>query len=157
MDQFEINTPARQAAFLAQVDVESGSLLYVSELASGVAYDGRADLGNTDPRAIAIASAHGTTPGPWWKGHGLIQITGFTNHGRCGDALGLDLLNSPTLLCEPGNAAASAGWFWQTHGLNEIADVGDLLTITKKINGGLNGYAQRLACFGVAQQVLGVA
>lgn len=79
MDEFGIDTPARKAAFVAQLAHESWSFRYVSEIASGLAYNGRKDLGNTRPEAIRIAAEHGSTPGPWWKGHGLIQITGYDN------------------------------------------------------------------------------
>jgi len=100
MDRFEINTQARKAAFLAQVCVESGHLLYVCEIASGNAYTNRADLGNTLPEAISFSAAHGKETGPFYKGHGLIQVTGFLNHKKCGEALGLDLFNIPTLMMQ---------------------------------------------------------
>lgn len=154
MDEFGIDTPARQAAFLAQVAHESGSLRYVCELASGLAYNGRADLGNTRPEAVRIAAEHGSTPGPWWRGHGLIQVTGYDNHAACGAALGLDLLHDPCLLEEPVHAARSAAWFWQTRNLNALADAGDFERITRKINGGLNGQADRLAFYQRATEAL---
>lgn len=162
MDEFGIDTPARQAAFLSQVAVESGSLRYVSEIASGVAYNGRKDLGNTKPEAIAIAKQHGSTPGPWWKGHGLIQVTGYDNHIACGQALGLDLLHHPELLEEPINAARSAGWFWKEHGLNKWADAGDCDGVSDVINkgrktapvGDANGFKERLAFYQRAKEVL---
>jgi putative chitinase len=155
MQEFEITTVKRQAAFLAQIAHESGSLRYVSEIASGKAYNGRADLGNTKPEAIAVAAQHGSTPGPWWKGHGLIQITGYDNHVACGDALGLDLVNGPTLLEQPGPACRSAAWFWHSRKLNELADRGEFQRITKRINGGLNGQADRLEFYITALGVLG--
>lgn len=162
MDEFGIDTPARQAAFLSQVAVESGSLRYVAEIASGVAYNGRKDLGNTKPEAIAIAKKNGSTPGPWWKGHGLIQVTGYDNHLACGQALGLDLLNHPELLEEPINAARSAAWFWKEHGLNKWADAGDCDGISDVINkgrktapiGDANGFKERLAFYQRAKEVL---
>lgn len=154
MDEFGIDTPARQGAFLAQLCHESGSLRYVSEIASGMAYNGRKDLGNTKPEAVAIAAQHGSTPGPWWKGHGLIQVTGYDNHLACGTALGLDLLNEPTLLEQPVHAARSAAWFWTSRNLNDLADAGDFERITKRINGGLNGYDDRLAAYDRAKEVL---
>lgn len=154
MDEFGIDTPARQAAFLAQLCHESGSLRYVSEIASGMAYNGRKDLGNTKPEAIAIAAQHGSTPGPWWKGHGLIQVTGYDNHLACGTALGLDLLNEPTLLEQPVHATRSAAWFWASRNLNDLADTGDFERITKRINGGLNGYDDRLAAYDRAKEAL---
>lgn len=154
MAEFAIDTSARQSAFLAQVAHESGSLVYVSEIASGLAYNGREDLGNTRPEAVAIARQHGSTPGPWWKGHGLIQITGYDNHLACGVALGLDLIRRPLLLEQPVNAARSAAWFWKEHGLNELADVGAFRPITRVINGGFNGLADRLAFYQRATEVL---
>ena len=143
MDEFEINTHARQAAFLAQVAHESGSLRYVREIASGEAYEGRRDLGNTEPG-----------DGPRFRGRGLIQVTGRSNYRRCGDDLGLDLLSRPELLELPIHAARSAGWFWQSRGLNELADKGEFKLITKRINGGLNGLADRLAYYERACEVL---
>jgi putative chitinase len=154
MAEFGIDTPARQAAFLAQIAHESGSFRYVAELASGRAYDGREDLGNTRPEAQRIAALNGTPPGPFWKGHGLIQITGYDNHRECGIALGIDCVNKPGLLELPVYAARSAAWFWWSHDLNSIADAGDFRKITRVINGGFNGYAERLAFYEQAQEVL---
>ena len=144
MDEFEINTPQRQAAFLAQIAHESGSLRYVRELASGEAYEFRSDLGNDSPGDV-----------PRYRGRGLIQITGKANYQACGDALGLDLIADPGMLERPDLACRSAAWFWQTHGLNELADKGDFKLITKRINGGYNGYQDRLAFYERAQEVLG--
>lgn len=143
MEEFEINTPARQASFLAQIGHESGQLRYVRELASGTAYEGREDLGNTH-----------LGDGARFKGRGLIQITGRANYAACGEALGLDLVANPELLEEPVSACRSAGWFWKLHGLNELADAGDQVRITKRINGGTNGLADRLALFDKAKEVL---
>jgi putative chitinase len=143
MAEFDIDTPARQAAFIAQVGHESGQLAYVRELASGDAYEGRKDLGNTWPG-----------DGRRFKGRGLIQITGRTNYAACGAALDLDLIVTPALLEQPDNACRSAGWFWKTHGLNALADTGDQTLVTRRVNGGTNGLADRLALFDVAQQVL---
>lgn len=143
MAEFGINTPARQASFLSQVGHESGQLLYVRELASGAAYEGRSDLGNTQP-----------CDGVRFKGRGLIQITGRANYAACGAALGLDLLVRPELLEQPVNACRSAAWFWKTHGLNELADAGDQVRVTRRVNGGTNGLADRLALFAVADRVL---
>jgi putative chitinase len=143
MDEFGIDTPARQASFLAQIGHESGQLRYVEEIASGRAYEGRADLGNTQPG-----------DGVRFKGRGLIQVTGRTNYAKCGAALGLDLIGNPGQLAEAENACRSAGWFWETNGLNALADAGDQVRVTKRINGGTNGLADRLALFSAAQQVL---
>lgn len=152
-----INTPLRKAHFLAQIGHESGRLIYVRELASGRAYNGRVDLGNMRPEALAIAEAHGSTPGPWWRGHGLIQVTGYDNHLACGTYLGLDLLNHPELLEQPVNAAAAAGWFWSVrHNLNALADADLLEKITKKVNGGKKGIDDRRLILTCAKVALGV-
>ena len=143
MAEFGINTPARQASFLSQIGHESGQLQYVRELASGDAYEGRRDLGNT------MAG-----DGRRYRGRGLIQITGRANYAACGAALGLDLLATPELLEQPVSACRSAAWFWKRNGLNEMADAGDQVRVTRRINGGTNGLAERLALFEVAKKVL---
>ena len=143
MAEFGINTPARQGSFLAQLAHESGQLVYVRELASGAAYEGRKDLGNVQPG-----------DGVRFRGRGLLQITGRANYAACGKALGLDLLAKPELLEQTVNACRSAGWFWQSRGLNSLADAGDQVAVTRRINGGTNGLAERLAYFKTAQRVL---
>ena len=160
LEKWEINTPRRTRYFLATLAVESGELVWMRERASGADYDGREDLGNTEPEARRIAAAHGSTPGPWWPGRGPMQITGYKNHLLCGNALGLDLLNQPELLEQPGPGCLSAGWFWKigaglnlgrraiAHGvqvgcdLNELADREDALGIRLAVNGGTNGFPQ---------------
>ena len=134
MLEYEINTPAREAAFLAQICHESGSFRYVQELASGDAYEGREDLGNTEPG-----------DGVRFKGRGLVQITGRANYRACGDALGIDLISRPELLEQPVYACRSAAWFWDSRGLNHLADIGDFDKITRRINGGINGLMDRIA------------
>lgn len=128
----EITTPQRIAAFLAQLAHESGEYRYMEELADGSAYEGRADLGNTEPG-----------DGVKYKGHGPIQITGRANHEACGLALGLDLVNTPRLLTLPEYGTASACWFWNSRGLSTLADVDWFKTITRIINGGYNGLSDR--------------
>lgn len=143
MQEFDITTIPRQAAFLAQIAHESGSLRYTKELASGEAYEGRADLGNTN-----------AGDGVRFKGRGLIQITGRANYERCGQDLGVNLIGNPEALESPDLACRSAAWFWKAHGLNELADAGDFIRITKRINGGTKGYQERLAFYNRAQRVL---
>ncbi len=145
MDEFDIDTPARKAAFLAQIAHESGSLKYVREIASGEAYEGRSNLGNTEPG-----------DGVRFKGRGLIQITGRANYRDCSLALFGDdrLLRNPELLEAPEAACRSAAWFWKSRALNDLADTGAFKAITRAINGGYNGYADRLAYFQRATQVL---
>jgi putative chitinase len=147
MAEFEIITPLQQAAFLAQIAHESEQLLFVKELASGEAYEGRKDLGNTEKG-----------DGVRYKGRGLIQITGRVNYAALMLALNVDCLNHPELIELPENAARSAGWFWKTHHLSEIAEIGteeSFTTITRKINGGINGLASRQAFYKRALEVLG--
>lgn len=143
MAEYDINTPDREAMFLAQVAHESGAFHYVQEIASGGTYEGRADLGNVEPG-----------DGIRYKGRGLIQITGRANYQRCGDALGCDLISEPEMLEQPDLAARSAAWFWSSHGLNALADADNFLVITKRINGGTNGYADRQAYLARAQAVI---
>jgi len=80
-----------------------------------------------------------------YRGRGLKQLTGKDNYTRCGAALGLNLVSNPDLLLEPKAAARSAGWFWKTNHLSDFADKGDILGMTKKINGGTIGLAEREA------------
>lgn len=154
MEEFDISTPQRASAFLAQLAHESGSFRYMEELANGSAYEGRTDLGNHLPEAIQIARIHGSTPGRWFKGHGPIQITGYYNHKACGEVLGLDLLNAPRLLCEPEHGCRAAGWFWWSRDCNSLADQDLFERITRRINGGINGLADREAYWERAKAVL---
>lgn len=134
MLHYNINTPLRMQHFISQILHESGNFFYVRELASGEAYEGRKDLGNT------VAG-----DGRRFKGRGLIQITGRANYTALSKDLGIDCVNHPELLETTLNATMSAGWFWNRAGLNKYADLDDLKTITKRINGGLNGLEDRKA------------
>lgn len=145
MDKYQINNPKRQAAFLAQLAHESGSLKYVREIASGEAYEGRKDLGNTQPG-----------DGVRFKGRGLIQITGRTNYEDLGVALNFDFIKEPEKLELPGAATLSAGWFWYKNGLNDLADKDEFKKITKKINGGYNGLKDRAEHWYRCQKALGI-
>ena len=154
-EEFGILDVDEQQRFIAQVAHESSGFVYTREIwgptPAQAKYDQRADLGNTRPVAIAIAAQHGSTPGLWWRGHGLIQTTGFDNHKAAGEALGLDLLHHPELLEQPLNAARSAGHFWQA---NDLGSITDFQKLTRRINGGLNGLADRLAYLERAQQAV---
>ncbi len=136
MTEFGITNSRRIAAFLAQVAEESGELRWTREQASGEAYEGRAELGNTHPGDGVLT-----------RGGGLLMLTGRFNWERCGLALNLPLIANPSLVDLPGPAARTAGWIWQTHGLNELADADKFFSITHKINGGYNGGDQRLGYF----------
>ena|SRR5688572_1331802 len=150
MLKYFINTAPRKAAFLAQLIHESGSLQYVREIASGQAYEGRKDLGNTEPG-----------DGRRFKGRGLIQITGRANYKAVSEALGEDFVSTPSLLEEPKWAAMSAGWFWDSRKLNWLADEATeeaFRKITKRINGGYNGWEDRkkhyLRCMSVLTPIV---
>lgn len=134
--EYDIDTPLRLAAFCAQVSHESVSFKHVEEIASGEAYEGRADLGNTQKG-----------DGKLYKGRGLLQITGRANYEELSDDLGEDFVSSPKLLLEPKWAALSAGWFWNTRNLNMWADKGDFRKITRIINGGYNGWESRITLY----------
>ena len=143
LDEFEINTPQRIRMFLAQIGHESGQLRYRRELASGEAYEGRKDLGNTSPG-----------DGVRYKGRGLIQITGKSNYALVSLALGLPLVEKPELLEEDLNACRSAGWFWYKSNCNSLADMGLFEKVTRRINGGLNGYADRFKLYQRALEII---
>lgn len=150
---FSIDSPKRLAAFLAQIGHESGRLVYVRELwgptAAQTRYEGRLDLGNIYPG-----------DGKRFMGRGLIQTTGRANYRATRDGLFAFLMDvpdfeaSPADLEQPEWAALSAAWYWYDRNLNALADVGDFKGITLKINGGLNGYADRLALYEAATRAL---
>lgn len=145
MEEFEINTPLRQAHFLAQVAHESGEFNYVEEIASGADYEGRSDLGNTQPG-----------DGVRFKGRGLIQITGRFNYQDISKAINIDLISNPTRLAGDDLAARSAGWFWNRENLNPIADKDDVRQITRIINGGFNGLDDRISKLAAAKRAFGI-
>lgn len=139
-----INTPKRQAAFLAQLAHESGQLRYMEEIHDGSNYEGRKDLGNIYPG-----------DGKRYKGRGPIQLTGRYNYRAAGKALGIDLENNPTRAADPDVGFRIAVWFWNSRNLNAAADKGDFNYITYRINGGYNGKADRERYYAKALQVLG--
>lgn len=146
MAEFEINTPARQAAFLAQIAHETGGFRWLRELGSVrylQRYEGREDLGNTEPG-----------DGPRFRGRGYIQLTGRHNYQQAGAQLLLSLLTEPELAEQPEHAARIAGWYWYRRTLNRLADTGEFRQITRMINGGLNGIADREAKWAIAKQWL---
>ena len=179
--EFEINTPERIAAFIAQTAHESGGYtmlvenLNYSDVTMAAVWPNRFAVLGADKKPIkengknvpnafakalhrkpeAIANTvyanrmgNGTIEsGEGWlyRGRGLKQLTGKDNVTRCGQALGVDLVGNPDLLLEPEYAARSAGWFWKANNLSKFADVEDLEGMTKKINGGLIGIADRKA------------
>jgi putative chitinase len=142
LDKYSIDTPLRVCHFLAQLVHESGSFVYTTEQDSGEAYEGRADLGNTQPG-----------DGPLFKGRGFIQLTGRANYQAYSDDLGVDVVSDPDQVADHYPADVS-GWFWNKHNLNALADQDGLTAITEVINGGTNGLSDRLFWLGKAKNVL---
>jgi len=136
MQEAGINTKQRQAMFMAQLAHESGEFRYMEEIASGAAYEGRKDLGNTQPG-----------DGVRFKGRGPIQLTGRSNYRAAGKALGIDLENNPKRAADPDVGFRTAAWFWNSRGLNQYADAGNFREVTRRINGGYNGLASREAYY----------
>jgi len=151
MKTYKITTPLRRAHFLSQVAHESGGLKWDEELASGAAYEGRLDLGNTEPG-----------DGRRFKGRGLIQLTGrsnyrqYTEHRRNLGETSIDFEQTPEIVSEPPFAANVAGWYWDSRKINALADRDDVKAVTRKINGGLNGLNDRKRYLGLAKQSLKV-
>ncbi len=147
MRQYAIDTPHRATHFLAQIGHESGGFRYAEELASGEAYEGRADLGNTEPG-----------DGRRFKGRGLIQLTGRANYRAYGRAIGRDLTvggNWEQVAADPALCVGVAGWYWANRKINALADRDDLEAVTRAINGGLNGLDDRQAKLERARFFLG--
>lgn len=152
MEEFEINNPLREAAFLAQLAHESGQFRYLEEIwgptDSQKKYEPpskKADqLGNTQPG-----------DGKRFKGRGAIQLTGRANYNKYGGQLNVDLLNHPELAADPQVAFRVSGAFWKSKGLNELADQRKFETITRRINGGLAGQSERLEFYNRAKLLCG--
>lgn len=177
MPEFNIHTPARQAAFIAQIAHESSELTRVEEnlnySAEGLQKIFKKYFPNEDlakqyarqPQKIAnrvYANRMGNgdeASGDGWKhrGMGPIQLTGKDNQRQCGLALGIDLIEKPELLLVPEIGTRSSGWFWKKNGLNELADEEgerNFIAITKKINGGTIGLEERKRYWEKAKAVL---
>lgn len=142
--QYGIDNDSRACYWAGQVCEESDQFCTTEEYASGRAYEGRADLGNVEPG-----------DGVKFKGRGLIQLTGRANYAEFGPTLGLDLIANPTLAADPANALSIACLYWQKHGLSALADADDIVAITRKINGGLNGLTARQSATDRAFKALG--
>lgn len=138
-----LSTPLRQAHFLAQLAHESAGFTTTEEFASGAAYEGRKDLGNTK-----------RGDGKRFKGRGLIQLTGRHNHRVYGEKLGVDFIADPTLTGKFPWAALTAAVYWRDRGLNRYADRDDVRAVTRHINGGYNGLADRERYLKLARRVI---
>ena len=148
MRKYCITTPLRQAHFLCQIAWESGQLRYTEEIASGSAYEGRTDLGNTQKG-----------DGVRFKGRGYIMLTGRVNYQAYQDSgycVGNLMAHPEWLTKSPGRMKASL-WFFATHGCLKYADMDDPRMVTRKVNGGYNGLAQRLYYWRMAKKVFGIS
>jgi putative chitinase len=170
--KYEINTPKRQACFLGQCMHESGGFKFLKEnlnySAKGLVATWPSRFPNIEyaseyerkPERIAnkvYSGRMGNTEegdGAKYIGRGLIQLTGKDNYKAVTEALGVDLLANPHLLEEPRYAALSAGWYWNKKGLNATADANDIETMTKRINGGSIGIADRQAKIAMVSKYL---
>ncbi|MBP0624988.1 C1 family peptidase [Cupriavidus consociatus] len=151
MQEFSINSLLRGAAFIAQLAHESGQFRFMEEIW------GPTDAQKRYEPPSSLATKLGNTQrgdGVRFKGRGPIQLTGRTNYTRYAGLLGVDIVNDPSLAATPEVGFRIAGLFWQRNGLNELADIGDFKTITKRINGGFNGLAEREAFYHVALESL---
>lgn len=141
MREFDITSEKRSRMWLAQCGHESGSLVYFEEIASGAAYEGRKDLGNTQPG-----------DGKKYKGRGPIQITGRYNYTDAEAGMGIPLVDKPEMAADPfGAAFRISAWWWKKYGLNELADKEDVVGATKRINGGTNGLSDRQKRYDIAK------
>ena len=168
-----LNTKLRLAAFIAQTAHESGSYCIAAEnlnysdkglLATFPKYFNATNVEEyaRNPQKIAshvYASRLGNGPeasGEGWnyRGRGFIQITGKDNYTKCGKSIGVDLIANPAYLETIEGAMMSAKWFWEVNNLNEWADKPDFVTLTKRINGGVNGLMERREFYDKATLVL---
>ncbi len=140
---FKITTLFRAAHFLAQAAHETDGFRTLEEYASGKAYEGRSDLGNTHPG-----------DGVRYKGRGIFQLTGLDNYARMGRRLGIELVTNPELAANAETSCHIACLYWQDRKLNTYADADDIRAITKRINGGYNGLADRQKYLGRAKLAL---
>ena len=132
LDSANITNKKERAMFLSQMHHESGGFKYREEIHDGSNYEGRSDLGNTQPG-----------DGKRYKGRGYIQLTGRSNYRQYGNLVGADLEKNPELAAEPGIAAKVALAYWNQRVDRDAARRGDVLTVTRNINGGTNGLADR--------------
>jgi putative chitinase len=133
LNSYDITDRLRIAHFLGQTCEESAGYRTTEEFASGKEYEGRRDLGNTQKG-----------DGQRYKGRGLLQLTGRANYADYGSALGVDLVNNPTLAAQPALSLKIACEYWKRHNINSDCDRDDVQAVTRKVNGGLNGLSERI-------------
>lgn len=143
LNYYQINTPLRICHFIAQVAHESDCFNAMEEYASGQDYEGRDDLGNTQPG-----------DGARFKGRGLMQLTGRSNYAEFSKAMDKDFIAQPQLVAQIPFAIWVAGWYWDTRHLNDYADRDDLEAVTLRVNGGYNGLEDRRDYLQKAKSVL---
>ena len=171
-ERFEINTPERQAAFIGQCAHESANFKTLQENLNYSAKGLNATWPSRFPSEDAAQPFHrqpekiankvysgrmgNTDEGDGWKyrGRGLIQLTGKDNYRLASDALGVDFIADPDLVLTKEYAALTAAWYWNKRSLNKEADAKDFTGMTKKINGGIIGLADRVAHINSALNVL---
>lgn len=152
-NKYDINTPLRIAHFMAQIEHESAGFKYLKELGSHKYLD-KYDTGK-------LAKDLGNTPeddddGQKYCGRGYIMITGLFNYKELSKATGIDFVTHPELLEQEVNAIIAALWYWNKHKLNTLADQDNIKLITKKINGGYNGLADRIKKLEKWKKLLGI-
>ena len=171
--KYNISTPKREAAFIGQCSVESANFTRLQENLNYSA-ERLTQVWPSRFPSVSIAQPYANNPeklanfvyagrmgnlqdGDGWKfhGRGLIQLTGRENYANCGSSIGVDIIDNPDLLLTPKYATLSAGWFWNKHGLNLLADAQEYGTMTRRINGGATALDERIAKITKALQVLG--
>jgi predicted chitinase len=154
--EFEINTPKRAAAFLAQIAHESYELKYFEEVW------GPTDQQKRYEPPTTLAEGLGNTQegdGYRYRGRGPMQLTGRKNYAYTGEVLGIDLVGNPDLAATPQVAFRTAALFWKVNDLNKLAEMDGnhpFEQITKRINGGLTGLQSRIKYWKAAQSALGL-
>ncbi|MFN7215915.1 MULTISPECIES: D-Ala-D-Ala carboxypeptidase family metallohydrolase [unclassified Microcystis] len=144
LQRFEINTVPRIRHFLSQTAHESGGLRWMEEIASGSAYEGRRDLGNTSPG-----------DGRKYKGAGVIQLTGRHNYQKFADFIKDQKVMQGHSYVAQVYPFTSAGFWWKNNNMNALCDRGGTVKeVTKKVNGGYNGLSDRQRYYDKACQVI---
>lgn len=141
-----LDDPLILAHFMGQAIHETGSFTYLEEIASGKAYEGRIDLGNT-------VAGYGVR----YKGRGIFQLTGYANYILYSKKLGIDLVSDPTRAAQPDISVIIACRFWVDKGLTALALKDDYEGITRKINGGMVGYDDRVIQVNKIKKMLGLS